>query len=126
MLFECIAALGDDELVRKVCESYEVQEPNGPRIPLFATLSGRACAPTHGAMLVRLGRLDDAERVYMDGLHLCERERMPVDAGLCLLGLAEVEAARGDAAMAAQYRARARSVWEVCGAKLYIDRMATG
>lgn len=123
VLFECIAALGTDDLVRRVCASYEVQEPGGPRIPLFATLSGRACAPAHGALLVRLGRLDDAERAYADGLALCERERMPVDAGLCLSGLAEVWSARGDAATAATYRARARSAWEVCGARLYLDRL---
>jgi hypothetical protein len=120
VLFECIAALGDDELVQKVCDSFEVQVPDGPRIPIFATLSGRACAPAHGAMLMRLGRVDDAERVYMDGLHFCERERMPVDAGLCLSGLADVFAARGDGEMEGELRARARGVFEGCGARLYL------
>lgn len=124
VLFECIAALGDDQLVQRVCDSYEVQEEGGPRIPMFATLSGRACAPAHGAMLVRLGRIDDAERVYMDGLHLCERERMPVDAGLCLSGLADVWASRGDEAMAADFRARSRTALEASGARLYLDGLA--
>jgi tetratricopeptide (TPR) repeat protein len=124
VLFECIAALGSDELVRKTCNAYEAHDADGPRIPVFATLSGRAVAPAHGALLVRLGRLDDAERVYRDGLHWCERERVPVDAGLCLAGLADVSAARGDDEMAADYRSQARGLFEAHGAALYLPRVS--
>ena len=124
-LFECIAGLGELELVREVCASYEVQQPDGPRIPTYATLQGRACAPAHGAMLVRLGRIDDAERVYRDGLAWCERERVPVDAGLCLAGLAEVADARGQAGEAGELRAQARGLFERAGAKLYLARVGS-
>ena len=75
VLFECIAALGDDDLVRKVCDSYEIHRADQPPSPTYATLSGRAVAPAHGAMLMRLRRIDDAERVYREGLAWCERER---------------------------------------------------
>jgi hypothetical protein len=124
-LFECIAALGDDELVKAVCEAYEVQQPNGPRIPTYATLQGRACAPAHGAMLVRLGRLDDAELVYRQGLAWCERERVPVDAGLCMRGLADVAAKRDDAALAEEFERQAVAIFEEHGATLYLNGPAT-
>jgi|CXWL01.1.fsa_nt_gi tetratricopeptide (TPR) repeat protein len=126
VLFECIAALGDDDLVRKVCDSYETQRPDQPPPPTYATLSGRAGAPSHGAMLMRLGRVDDAERVYREGLAWCERERVPVDAGLCLAGLADVATTRGDAAAAEAFRSRARALFEQHGAKLYVERVARG
>ncbi|MBI5289519.1 MAG: hypothetical protein HY873_11170 [Chloroflexi bacterium] len=122
-LFECIAGLGDDDLVREVCESYEVQKPDQPRIPTFATLQGRACAPSHGALFMRLGRIDDAERVYTEGLAWCERERAPVDAGLCLAGLGDVAAARKDRDAAADFRQRARAAFEQYGASLYLPRV---
>jgi hypothetical protein len=124
-LFECIAVLGDDELVKAVCEAYEVQQLKGPRIPTYATLQGRACAPAHGAMLVRLGRLDDAELVYRQGLAWCERERVPVDAGLCMRGLADVAAKRDDAALAEEFERQAVAIFEEHGATLYLNGPAT-
>jgi hypothetical protein len=123
-LFECIAALGDDELVREVCASYEVQTAVGRVIPAYATLQGRACAPAHGAMLLRLGRIDEAELVYREGLAWCERERVPVDAGHCLAGLSAVAAARGDAPASEDLRAQARATYERHGAKLYLHRLS--
>ena len=126
VLFECIVGLGDDDLVRKVCDAYEVHQADEPPPPTFATLSGRAGAPSHGAMLMRLGRVDDAERVYREGLAWCERERVPVDAGLCLAGLADVATAQGDPTAADQHRTRARSLFEQHGAKLYLERVARG
>ena len=77
-------------------------------------------------MLMRLGRVDDAERVYREGLAWCERERVPVDAGLCLAGLADVATAQGDPTAADQHRTRARSLFEQHGAKLYLERVARG
>lgn len=122
-LFECIAGLGDDDLVREVCGSYEVRKPDEQRIPTYATLQGRACAPAHGEMLMRLGRIDDAERVYVDGLTWCERERVPVDAGLCLAGLADVAASRDDRDPANDHRRRARVLFERHQAALYMPRV---
>jgi hypothetical protein len=47
---------------------------------------------------------------------------MTVDTGLCLSGLADVWAARGDEEMAAACRAQARTAWASCGARLYVER----
>lgn len=123
VLFECIAGLADDELIQAVCDAYEVHRPDEPPPPTYATLSGRAGAPSHGAMLMRLGRVGEAERVYREGFDWCERERVPVDAGLCLAGLAEVATAQGDAAAAEAFRSRARALFEQYDAKLYLDRV---
>jgi hypothetical protein len=122
VLFECIVGLGDDALVREVCESYE-RSPDALPIPTFCTLSGRAVAPTHGALLMRLGRTDDAERVYREGLAWCDRERVPVDAALCVRGLADVATARDDSSSAEGLRSRARELFERHGARLYLNRM---
>jgi tetratricopeptide (TPR) repeat protein len=123
VLFECITGLGDEALVGEVCASYQVRTPDSPPTPTFCTLSGRAVAPTHGALLMQLGRIDDAERVYEAGLAWCERERVPVDAGLCLKGLAEVAMARGDSAQAEGLRTRACALFERHRAKLYLDAL---
>jgi len=63
--------------------------------------------------------------VYRDGLAWCERERVPVDAGLCLAGLAEVADARGQAGEAGELRAQARGLFERAGAKLYLARVGS-
>jgi hypothetical protein len=58
VLFECIAALGDDEL--SAARLRLVRGAGGGRAPHppVRDAVGAACAPAHGAMLVRLGRLD--------------------------------------------------------------------
>ncbi len=124
VLFECIAALGDDALVAEVVESYEAPKPGEPRAPTFAVLSGRAVAPTHGALLTRLLRFEDAERVYREGLDWCERERTPIDAGLCLGGLGGLAMARGETSAAEELLSRARNIFTQHGALLYLPRVS--
>lgn len=124
VLFECIAALGTDELVAEIVEGYENPKPGESRAPTFAVLSGRAAAPTHGALLTRLLRFEDAERVYREGLAWCERERVPVDAGLCLGGLGGLAMARGETEEAEALLLRARSIFTEHGALLYLPRVS--
>ena len=59
-LFECVAALGSDELVRRVYDAFAAPLPDAPtRIPpTYATLQGRATAPAFGAMCLRLDKLE--------------------------------------------------------------------
>src|SRR5207302_8064527 len=123
-LFECIAALGSDELVRRVYDAFAAPPPDAPtRIsPTYATLQGRATAPAFGAMCLRLDELDEAERVYREGLEWCERERCPIDAALCFVGLADIAQRRGDDNN--EHISRARQLFERHNAKLYLDRLA--
>jgi tetratricopeptide (TPR) repeat protein len=122
-LFECIAGAGGDALVRDVYDAYEHGAPDRPAAPLYATLQGRSTAPARGALCLRFEKLDQAERAYSDGLAWCERERVPVDAGLCLRGLADVAERRGDVASAHEYASQAAALFERCGAKLYLAQM---
>jgi hypothetical protein len=123
VLSECIVGLADDALVREVCDAFEVRKPNEPPPATYCTLSGRAVAPAHGALLMRLGRIDDAERVYAEGRAWCEREGVPVDAALCIEGLADAAAQRGEEVRATDLRGKARAALERHGATLYIDAL---
>ncbi len=120
-LFECIAALGDDEMVRRVYDAYRTPRPPHRVAPAYATLLGRATAPTYGAMCVRLNKLEEAERVYSEGAGWCERERVPIDLALCLAGLAEVANRTGS--NPALHLARAGEILAEHSAKLYLDRL---
>jgi len=62
------------------------------------------------------------ERVYREGLEWCERERCPIDAALCLMGLADVAERRGNGGN--EHISRARQIFERHGARLYLDRLA--
>ncbi|MCH8066472.1 MAG: hypothetical protein IIC90_11720, partial [Chloroflexi bacterium] len=91
---DCLVALGDEELVRRVHQAFLAQEDRVGSPARFSTLQGRALAPVRAAVCLRLGLLDDAERHYREGLAWCEQERLPRDAELCRAGLADVAAQR--------------------------------
>lgn len=91
-LRECILALGDEESLRRIWRAH-VENDEGT--PVFSTLQGRAMGPLIGGIALKLGMLTEAEQAYRDGLALCERERLPMDAAACREGLAAVAAARG-------------------------------
>lgn len=93
-LTECLVALGDEELVRRVHQAFLAQEERSGSPARFSTLQGRALAPVRAAVCLRLGLLDEAERHYRDGLAWCEQERLPRDAERCRAGLADVAARR--------------------------------
>ena len=86
-LLECLLALGDDELLRKVYDSFSNRDERNKAPARFSTLQGRAIAPVRGGVCVRLGLLEEAERHYREGLAWCERERCERDAELCRAGL---------------------------------------
>ena len=86
-LLECLLALGDDELLRKVYDSFSNRDERNKTPARFSTLQGRAIAPVRGGVCVRLGLLEEAERHYREGLAWCERERCERDAELCRAGL---------------------------------------
>ena len=86
-LLECLLALGDDELLQKVYDSFNHRDERNKTPARFSTLQGRALAPVRGGVCVRLGLLEEAEQHYREGLVWCERERCERDAELCRAGL---------------------------------------
>ncbi len=121
-IFDCLVALGDEALVGDVHAALE-RDAARPAPTLYCTLQGRALAPARGAVALRLGLLDEAERAYRDGLAWCERERVPVDAAHCHAGLFDVALARGDGDAAAAHLASAAAIFEERGARLWLDRL---
>jgi len=89
-LLECAIALADDALLRAIHAAF-AQQDRRVRAPLrYSTLQGRAVDPVRGAVALKLGLVDEAERHYRDGLAWCERERCERDAALCRAGLARI------------------------------------
>lgn len=71
---------------------------------------------------LRLGLVDEAEERFRRTLAECEREGWPLEAALCLHGLANVAEARGDRARAIALQDRAIAVFEEAGAGHYVMR----
>jgi class 3 adenylate cyclase len=69
--------------------------------------------------------VDEAAEHYQSSLAWCERERLPIEAGRCLQGLAEVAERRGERAEALQMLDRAAALFQQHGARLYLDRVIT-
>jgi tetratricopeptide (TPR) repeat protein len=121
-IFDCLVALGDDALLGEVHTALE-RDAARPSPAVYSTLQGRALAPARGAVALRLGRLDEAERAYRDGLAWCERERVPIDAGHCHAGLSAVARTRGEEGAAAEHLKRAASIFEEQHARLWLDQL---
>jgi tetratricopeptide (TPR) repeat protein len=121
-IFDCLVALGDDALLGEVHAALE-RDAARPSPTTYCTLQGRALAPARGAVALRLGRLDEAERAYRDGLAWCERESVPIDAAHCHAGLSGAARARGDEEAAATHLAHAASIFEAQHARLWLDQL---
>jgi hypothetical protein len=78
-----------------------------------------------GALSLRLGDVDAAERHYTDGLEWAARPevRYTIVEGRCLQGLADVAEARGQHEFAAQHLDAAAAKFHEYGAKLYLDQV---
>ena len=92
---EALIALGSDELAAtafRVLSHY----------PNYVIPWGLSWPLPHlrGELARRLGHADVAEDAYERGLEWATRERVPVEAGRCLQGLAGMAEARGDVALA--------------------------
>lgn len=89
-LLECLLALGDDGLLRRVYSACKARDERVKAQARFSTLQGRALAPLRGGICLRLGLLAEAERHYREGLAWCQQERCAEDAELCGAGLDQV------------------------------------
>lgn len=86
---ECVLELADEEMLRKIHDSYAERYKDSTLPTVFATLQGRALAPLLGGVAAKLGLHDEAQRYFRQGLEFCERERCLADAELCRKGLAQ-------------------------------------
>ena len=93
-LFDCLVTLGNEQLVQAVHKAFDRRDHRVQSTLRFSTLQGRAVAPTRGAVALKLGLVDDAERQYQEGLAWCTQENCERDAALCRVGLARVASAR--------------------------------
>jgi len=74
-----------------------------------------------GDLALKLEKPDEAARWYETGLAWATRERVPVEAGRCLQGLAALAELRGDVSGALAQLDRAAELFRDCGARLYLD-----
>jgi class 3 adenylate cyclase len=117
-LDECLPALGDESLIRRVYE--ELAEW---KVFRYAATAARGIDRIRGALALRLERMDEAAEWFAAGLEWCERERCPVEAGRCLQGLAEVAERRGKTSEAMGLLDQAAALYRQHGAKLYLDQI---
>ncbi len=88
-----------------------------------STLQGRGMDEVQGALALRLGDLDAAERWFRAGATWSAEQRCPLDDARCIEGLAAVESARGDATVAREHLGAARVIFAAHGAKFYVRRV---
>jgi DNA-binding CsgD family transcriptional regulator/tetratricopeptide (TPR) repeat protein len=112
-----LPALGDDELVRAV-----YAELQGWSWARFGPSNPCGVDQMRGALALRLELIDEAEQHYDTGLAWAERERCPVEAGRCLLGLAGIATLRGQDTQALSLLDRAITHFTEHDAKLYLDQ----
>lgn len=98
---DAMVALCDDATIRDCVR--EMDDPSSDQQRRFdsgfvySTLQGRALHYTRGALVLRLGRDDEAATHFESGIAWAERERCPLDEAACHEGLAQVATRRGDA-----------------------------
>jgi tetratricopeptide (TPR) repeat protein len=126
---ECLVVLGSEEIVRREYGLLTGQ----PRV----VGSGMSIAPTQdrvlglwasldrqrGALAMRLGMVEEAERHFRDGAAWTEREGAPVEQGRCLPGLSEIADQRGDRAEAGKLLDQAMELFQRHGAQLYLRQV---
>ncbi|MHB8575488.1 MAG: protein kinase domain-containing protein, partial [Dehalococcoidia bacterium] len=116
-LDEALPILGDDATVHNLYAEVAAWTP-----VRYHHMSGRGADRMAGALALRLGLIDEAEAHYRTGLSWSERERLPVEQGRCLQGLAEIVHRRGDDASAAELLDRAAALFEQHEAPFYLQQ----
>ena len=97
-LLDCLIASGDDASVRRVHAAFAKRDQRSKAPFRFSTLQGRAFAPVRGAIALKLGYIEEAERHYREGLEWCEAQQCVRDADLCRAGLTAARASGMSAA----------------------------
>jgi hypothetical protein len=131
--------IGHHDLVRALCEGADGLLAFASESELSDAYAVLADRPTfrlpplgfdtadvvRGAMALRLGEPDAAERHYLDGLGWARRPdvRFGLVEGRCLQGLAELAGARGERTKAAECLDAAGAKFAEYGAKFYLDQV---
>jgi len=87
---ECILALGDEDMHRKIYDAFRQRDERGAIPARFSTLQGRAVAPVRAGVALKLGFVKEANHILNEGLAWCERESCARDAERCRDALAEI------------------------------------
>lgn len=114
---ECFVALGSDADIERM---YDRLKEHG-----WIRTGGdfRQLDRVRGALALRLGREDEAESHFRQGLAWCGRERCPIEAGRCLQGLAEVAARRGNHETALDFLNQAALSFSGYEAQLFLGQV---
>ncbi len=106
-----LAELGDEAACRELYEELEARP--------WARFGGRGYDVIRGALAERLAMPAEAERHYVTGRDWAGRERLPIEEGRCLLGLARLARAAGDSRAAGANAERAAVLFREHHAALY-------
>ena len=120
-LLDCLVGLGTEALVREVRDAYATRDAQAHNV--YSTLQGRGMDEVRGALALRLGDLDAAERWFGAGATWAEAQRCPLDEARCIEGLAAVSRARGEVSTAREHLDAARAKFAVHGAEFYVLRV---
>ncbi|MDP9181010.1 MAG: hypothetical protein M3O21_04740, partial [Chloroflexota bacterium] len=121
-LDEALPHLADDAFI-EAAEKNMRHYDDAPTPSFYDPAPANCSARTFADITLHRGLVDDAEDLYRRSLAWCERERLPIEAGRCLQGLAEVAERRGERAEALQLLDRAAALFQQHGARLYLDRV---
>ncbi|TAK61718.1 MAG: hypothetical protein EPO22_08170 [Dehalococcoidia bacterium] len=118
---DCLVGLGSDELVREVRDAYAGGESRARNV--YSTLQGRGMDEVRGALALRLGEVDGAERWFNAGATWAAEQHCPLDEARCIEGLAAVARTRGDRPAARAQLGAARAIFASHGAAFYVRRV---
>ena len=123
-LDEALPHLADDAFMA-AAEKHMRHWHDAPTPSFYAAVTANCTDRVFADVALHRGLVDDAAEHYRRSLAWCERERLPIEAGRCLQGLAEVAERRGKRAEALQLLDRAAALFQQHGARLYLDRVIT-
>ena len=115
-LGEALPALADDSFATAAYEELQL-------VSMFRwdPMTARGADAIAGALGLRLGQIDAAAARFQTGLDWATRNRLPIEEGRNMEGLAEVAYARGRTPDALELLDRAASIYRQFGARLYLD-----
>jgi hypothetical protein len=123
-LDDAIVPLSDEAYLATLEEHIGALEGRGLEWPMAnAPCIGSSLQRIFATIMLARGRVDDAATKFAKGLAWAEREHVPIEAGRCHLGLAEVEERRGQHTEAMQHLDAAGELFARHGAKLYLDQV---
>jgi len=121
-LDEVLPRLADDAFI-EAAEQQMQRWHETPTPAFYDSVAANCSARVFADIALHRGLVDDAAERYRRSLAWCEREGLPIEAGRCLQGLAEVSERRGERAEALQLLDRAAALFQQHGARLYLDRV---